>query len=319
MIKSNLRKVYQNTAFPGFVFFLCAVIVNIILQPNFFSLNVFRANLLTFAPLILVSMAQAIIIISGSVDLSLGAGISLITAVMATVMKDSLTSIIFTILLVFIVSLAMSMVNGLFISYLKMPPLLMTFATSAVWLGIALVFVPRPGGYIPPAFYLSYGKNLAGFIPVPLIIIIGAFIIWFFITKSRTHKYIYAVGSNEYSSYASGINVRWTRLKAFMIASIFVALAGICVVGQTATGDARSGLGFTLNSIAAVIIGGISLSGGKGNIVGGVMGAFILVLLINILYFANVTTFYQEFIKGAIIILAIAVGMIPKIIKDRAT
>jgi ribose transport system permease protein len=318
-MKVNIRKIYQNSAFPGFIFFICAVTVNIILQPNFFSIKVLQSNLLTFTPIILVSIAQAIIIISGAVDLSIGAGISLITVVMAITMKNSLISIILSVLLVFIVSLAMSSINGFFVSYLKLPSLLMTFATSAIWLGIALVFMPRPGGYIPPVFYKSYSKSLAGFIPVPLIILIGVFILWYFISKSTTHKYIYAVGSNEYSSYASGINVRWTRLKAFMIASIFVSLAGICVVGQTATGDARSGLGFTLNSVAAAIIGGVSLSGGKGNIPGVVMGGLILGILMNIIYFANISTFYQEFIKGAIIILAIAVGMIPKIIKDRTT
>ncbi len=317
-MKIKIRKIYQNSAFPSFIFFLCAVIVNIILQPNFFSANVLRSNLLTFAPIILVGIAQAIIIISGAVDLSIGASISLITVVMAITMRDSLISIILSILLVFVVSLSMGLVNGIFISYLKLPPLLMTFGTAAIWLGIALVFMPRPGGYIPIVFYKSYSKSLGGYIPVPLLILLGAFIIWYFITKTRTHKYIYAVGSNEYSSYASGINVRWTKIKAFMIASIFVALAGICVVGQTATGDARSGLGFTLNSVAAAIIGGVSLSGGKGNIPGVVMGGLILGILINIIYFANITTFYQEFIKGAIIILAIIVGMIPKIIRERS-
>jgi ribose transport system permease protein len=100
------------------------------------------------------------------------------------------------------------------------------------------------------------------------------------------------------------------------VSGVFVALAALCVVGQTATGDARSGQGFTLNSVAAAIIGGIAFSGGKGNFVGAIIGGIILGLLINIIYFANITSFYQVFTKGAIILVALLIGAVPRLRRE---
>ena len=119
--------------------------------------------------------------------------------------------------------------------------------------------------------------------------------------------------SCQRAARASGINVTWTKIFAFLVSGVFVAMAALCVVGQTATGDARSGQGFTLNSVAAAVIGGIAFSGGKGNYLGAAMGGIILGLLINIIYFANITSFYQEFMKGVIIIVALLIGAVPRL------
>jgi ribose transport system permease protein len=124
------------------------------------------------------------------------------------------------------------------------------------------------------------------------------------------------VGGSERAAKASGINVTWIKIFAFLVSGVFVALAALCVVGQTATGDARSGQGFTLNSVAAAVIGGIAFSGGKGNYVGAIIGGIILGLLINIIYFANVTSFYQVFTKGAIILVALVIGAVPRLRRE---
>ncbi|MBV9673874.1 MAG: ABC transporter permease, partial [Verrucomicrobia bacterium] len=109
-----------------------------------------------------------------------------------------------------------------------------------------------------------------------------------------------------------GVNVPRTKIFAFFVSGVFTSLAALCVLGQTATGDARSGQGFTLNSVAAAVIGGISFSGGKGNYVGAFIGGMILGLLTNIIYFANITSFYQELMKGVIIIVALLVGALSR-------
>jgi len=307
------KEIYRNPSIPSVLILIVLITVNAILQPGFFSYRSFKSNFLTFTPLILVSVAQAIVIIVGAVDLSVGATISLITTVMASIMGDTPISIIFTVLCAFGLALITGIFNGFTIGYLHVPPLIMTYATWIIWFGIALYIMPTPGGYIPKVFYKAYLSDIFHIIPVPVLLLVVSTLIFLFISKLRVYKHIYAVGGNEQAAYASGINILFTKIKAFLLSEIFVALSAICVVAQTATGDARSGLGYTLNSVAAVIIGGISFSGGKGNVLGAAIGGLILGLLINIIYFANITSFYQEFMKGIIIIIALFIGVLPKL------
>jgi ribose transport system permease protein len=310
------RELLQNSSFPSFLMLVLLVAVNAILQPNFFSYQVFRINFMTFTPLILVSLAQATVILVGAVDLSLGAGISLVTTVMASLMKDSPSSIVLIALLGIGVAVFLSVFNGFFIGFVGPPPLIMTFATSTIWFGAALLLMPHPGGYIPEAYYGLYTTSIGGFLPVPVVVLMTAGAFCLLLGRLRAFRHLYAVGGNEKAARASGINVTATKIFAFFVSGVFVALAALCVVGQTATGDARSGQGFTLNSVAAAVIGGIAFSGGKGNYLGAAMGGIILGLLINIIYFANITSFYQEFMKGVIIIVALLIGAVPRLRRE---
>jgi ribose transport system permease protein len=313
-----LRGIMQDSSFPSFVMLVLLIIVNAILQPGFFSFQVFRMNFMTFTPLILVSLAQATVILVGAVDLSIGAGISLVTVVMASLMQDSPLSIIAVVLLGVALALFLSFFNGFFIGTVGPPPLIMTFATSTMWFGVALLIRPTPGGHIPEAFYTIYSRTLAGFLPVPVLILLVAVAFCLLLGRTRGFRHLYAVGGNERAARASGISVTRTKIFAFLVSGVFVALAALCLVGQTATGDARSGQGFTLNSVAAAVIGGIAFSGGKGNYVGAIIGGIILGMLINIIYFANITSFYQEFMKGAIIIVALLFGAVPRLRRELA-
>jgi ribose transport system permease protein len=316
MKASRIRNILQDSTFPSFLMLVLLIIVNAILQPEFFSYQVFRINFMTFTPLILVSLAQATVILVGAVDLSLGAGISLVTVVMASLMGTTPASIVLISLLGVLVAIFLSLFNGFFVATIGPPPLIMTFATSTIWFGIALLIMPTPGGHIPEAYYLLYGKSIGGFLPVPVVILLLALLLCLLLSRLRAFRHLYAVGGHEKSARASGIKVVRTKIFAYFVSGIFVAMAALCVVGQTATGDARSGQGFTLNSVAAAIIGGIAFSGGKGNYIGAAIGGVILGLLINIIYFAQITSFYQEFMKGAIIIVALLVGAVPRLRRE---
>jgi ribose transport system permease protein len=309
--------VYKDTSFPGFVVLIILIIVNLSLQHNFFSYTIVKSNFMTFTPLILASVGQAIIIISGSVDLSIGASISLFTVVTAFIMTDGnvLPVVLLGIVVVFIVS---GFINGMIIGKFNLSPLLATFATSAVYMGIAMIILPNAGGYVPKFFYRLYRADLLKVIPAPIFILIVGLVIWYGISRTITYRYIYAIGSNQEGAYASGINISNVRLATHIIASIFIAIAGICVLLSTATGDYRSGTSFTLNSIAAVVIGGISLSGGKGNIWGAVIGALILGLLNNIIFFAHISSLYQIFAKGMIIVLSLTIATLPKLLGEKS-
>jgi ribose transport system permease protein len=311
-----IRGILQDSSFPSFLMLVLLIVVNAIIQPGFFSFQVFRMNFMTFTPLILVSLAQATVILVGAVDLSLGAGISLVTVVMASLMQDSVLSMVVVSLVGVGLALLLSLFNGFFIGTIGPPPLIMTYATSTMWFGTALLIMPTPGGHIPAVYYKIYGKTLAGFLPMPLVILLVAIAICLLLSRTRAFRHLYAVGGSERAARASGVSVTGTKIFAFMVSGIFVALAALSVVGQTATGDARSGQGFTLNSVAAAVIGGTAFSGGKGNYVGAIIGGIILGLLINIIYFANITSFYQEFMKGVIIIVALLFVAVPRLRRE---
>jgi len=316
-LKETALKVYKDTSFPGFIVLIILIIVNISLQSNFFSYNTIKSNFMTFTPLILVSMAQAIIIISGSVDLSAGASMSLFTVFSAFIMTD--TNVLWVVLLGFAVVVAASgFINGTIIGKFNLSPLLATYATSAIFMGIAMIILPNAGGYVPKFFYRWYRADVLTIIPAPILILIIGIAIWYGISKTTVYRYIYAIGSNQEAAYSSGIKVSNIRIATHLIASIFIGMAGLCILLSTATGDYRSGIPFTLNSIAAVVIGGISLSGGKGNIWGAVIGALILGLLNNIIFFANISSLYQIFAKGIIIVLSLVIATAPKLFEEKS-
>ena len=137
--------------------------------------------------------------------------------------------------------------------------------------------------------------------------------IWYFFKKRSLYRYIYAAGGNEAAAAANGIDTALIKVLAFILSSVIMFIAAVTVTAQTASGDAHVGLVFTLSSVAAAVIGGISLQGGKGTLAGAAMGACTMGLLINVIYFANISSLYQELIKGLIIIFALGLAVLPRL------
>lgn len=308
-----LKNYSKDPSFPGFIVLVLLVIINASIEPNFFSYSTVKSNFMTFTPLILISMAQGIVILSGNLDLSVGAGMSLITCIMASLLTDSIINIIFIVILGIAIALVLGVFNGTFAGYVGLPPLISTFAANAIFFGLAMAIMPLPGGYVPKFFYRWYRGDILKIIPVPIFILLIGIGVWLLIKRTAVYRYIYAVGGNEEGAYSSGIKVSNIKLMAYVFAGIFLSLAAICLLLSTAIGDPRAGNSYTLNSVAAVVIGGVSLKGGKGSIGGTIVGAIILGLLINIIFFAQVSSLYQGFARGLIIVVSLSLAVIPKI------
>jgi ribose transport system permease protein len=313
---ASLAALTKWPSFPALLILILLIVVNASIQPNFFTMRSFRSNFMTFTPLMLVAIAQGIIILSGSLDLSLGSAISLFNCFTAYYMTDG--NAVFVILVGFVLTVVASgLVNGICIGRLRMPALITTFATSAVYLGIAMIILPVAGGYVPRSFYNFYKGTALGAVPNSLSILIAGILICWVFSRTRAYRYIYAVGSNEEGAFASGISTWKIRLTAHLFASLFIFIAGMCVLMMTATGEYRTGQSYTLNSVAAVVIGGIALTGGRGSIVGAMFGAMILGILNNIIFFSGASSYLQIFFKGAIIVLALCIGAVPVLIRNK--
>lgn len=320
-IGSRAKKVVMKQEFSSMLMLLVMFVITAALQENFFEHASIVRNINAFAPLILLAMGQSVVIISGALDLSAGAALSLLTCVLTYVMKqDDPVTGVYAIVVAFAVAVLIGVINGLGIGYLRIPPVIITFATSYIWLGAALFIRPTPGGESVPWFKIFYDAKSAEGVPEfiqaigsvlqpALVLVLAGCVIWYFISKTRTGRYIYAVGSSNDSAYATGIDTAKVQMTACIINSVFIFLAALFFVGQNQSGDARMGDPMTLKAIAAAVVGGIALTGGRGSVYLAIVGALILSFVNKIIFFANIPNAYQTLVSGLIIIIAIAGSM----------
>ncbi len=320
-VVSSMKSFVLKQEFSSLLILLVMFTITAILQDNFFQHNSIVRNINAFAPLILLAMGQAVVIISGGLDLSAGASLSLLTCVLTFVMKqdDPITGV-YAIVIAFAVAVLMGVINGIGIGYLRIPPVIITFATSYIWLGAALFIRPTPGGESVAWFKIFYDTKSAEGVPAfikaigtviqpALALVLVGCLIWYFISRTKTGRYIYAVGSSNDSAYATGINTAKVQMKACIINSVFIFLAALFFVAQNQSGDARMGDPMTLKAIAAAVVGGIALTGGRGSVYLAIVGALILSFVNKIIFFADIPNAYQTLVSGLIIIIAIAGSM----------
>jgi ribose transport system permease protein len=329
--RSAFRQFVSKPKFSILLIFVAMFAATAVLQKNFFEIRSIVRNINAFTPLILLTMGQAVVIISGAIDLSAGSALSLLTCVLTTVMKrgDPVTGV-YALLATFAVAMVVAGINGLGVGYLRIPPVIVTFATSFMWLGAALFLRPTPGGETVDWFKAFYNVGsvegapaaavaFGSVIPPALILVLIACAVWLVLLRTRTGRYIYAVGSNNDSAYESGINTARVQMKAFMVNSAFIFLAALFFVGQNQSGDARMGDPLTLKAIAAAVVGGIALTGGKGSVYYALIGALILSFVSKIIFFANIPNAYQTLFSGLIVIVAIAVSVVYTLYSRRSS
>jgi ribose transport system permease protein len=313
------RRFVARPEFSTLLILVVMFVLTAVLQQNFFEIKSIVRNINAFTPLILITMGQAVIILAGGIDLSAGTALSLFTCVLTTVMrKADPWSGALALAVVFAVAMAVGIINGIGIGYLRIPPVIVTFATSFIWLGAALFLRPTPGGEAVEWFKAFYNvgdiegmsssglKAFTDVIPPALLLVVIGCVFWGIVSKTRTGRYIYAVGSSNDSAYESGIDTARVQLRACLVNSTFIVLAALFFVGQNQSGDARMGDPLTLRAIAAAVVGGIALTGGRGSVYFALVGALILSFVNKIIFFANISSAYQTLVGGAIVILAIA-------------
>ena len=181
--------------------------------------------------------------------------------------------------------------------------------TSIIFIGVALWVLPQAGGQVPPEFYLTYAGHIL-FIPTVVWILAVAILFGAVVVRSRFFYALRATGGNMQAAFQAGLPVARARLTAYIISGLFAALCGLALVGETASGDPLIGGALTLSSVTAVVLGGTSLAGCVGSITGSILGAFILGLINNVIFFAHVPFEWQGLIQGAIILAALSGGVV---------
>ena len=263
------------------------------------------------ATLALAAIGAAVVIISGGFDLSVGAVISLVNVVLTASMKEGAGSEILVGLAGVLVGGAVGTFNGFLIAYVRMQPIVVTLASMFIVEGITLLIRDTPGGQLPGEFssFLT-GDAIPNLFPASAAIIVLALVLWRLLKNSRFGTALYAIGSDERAALYAGINVRRTRFLAYLIAGIAYGAAGVMVSAQTGFGDPLIGNPLLLSVFAAVVIGGTALGGGRGGCAGPAIGAYTIMLIVNLLLVLNVSAYYSTVVTGVLLILAALGGTI---------
>ncbi len=254
-----------------------------------------------------VSLGQSLVVLAGGIDLSVGAVVTASAVIMATVVEHNPHLMIPMIFAVLAFGTMIGFLNGYLTIKTGVHPLIVTLGTASVLNGLVLLYTLQPTGGVPFWFEeFAYGR--IGPLPVAGIVMLICFAaVWYLLKYTTLGRSIYAVGGDEEAARLTGINARRTTLFAYSACGFFVALAGAYYVSRTGVGDPRIGEQITLASITPVIVGGLLLGGGKGNILGTLMGVFLISLLNNLLNYMNISTFIQWVVQGLIILIAVSI------------
>jgi ribose transport system permease protein len=277
-------------------------------------------------PLVYLAIGQAVIVIAGGVDLSMGALLLLGNVIAARFMDEQSLAIVLLIALVVVASLGLlNALTGYVISISGVPDIVVTLATSFIWSGVALWILPSPGGGTASQFRWLFTGAESGvggnYIMPVLMMAIPTLVAYLLSTRSRIGLSIYAIGSDSVAARLAGLDIRHAKIASYAFGGAMAALAGLATVAITGTGDPRFSVGAnaTLNSVAAVVLGGVALTGGVGSVTGVVAAAVILVMLNPILSAMGVNPNNAQVIQGVLIAGVMMLGGLAAWRRERAS
>ena len=257
----------------------------------------------------IITMGMAMVLISGGIDLSVGSIVSLVACVGASLFVAG-ASVLVVVICSVATGLVCGLFNGLIIAKTKCAPFIITLGSMSIFQGVALIIAEGKIINLSGQFQ-TIGRGKLWFIPMPIIVFLAVFAVVFILLRfSILGRRFYAIGGNEEAAYLSGVNVVGNKLLVYILNGVVVSIAGLVLLSRLGSANPTMGSGYELNSIASAVIGGISLDGGKGTLVGCFLGILLLGLISNALNILGVSPFYQNIVLGAIIIFAVVISNI---------
>ena len=303
----------------GLLGFLALLLVfTKLIQPTYGVTGV-QGLAISVLPLALAAVAQAVVVIAGGIDLSIGSMMALTSVVAAVLMKGQSEEFgVVVVLGVLLLGLVLGAVNGGLVVITRVPDIVVTLAMSFVWAGFALLVLARPGGgsatWLKDLVTGSLGNEWIPKAAVVLVVVVA--VIWIPVKRSRLGLSIYAIGSNRLAAFRSGVSVGRTKVLAYMLMGLFAALAGLSLTASTGIGTPVPGP-YTLLSVAAVVLGGVSLAGGRGGVFGPIVAVVILQLIRTDMTFLNIDSNLAIVAQGVILIGVVMIGSLIQIRRAR--
>jgi ribose transport system permease protein len=316
-LRAALRR---NTWAIGLVVFLVLLLAfTKLIQPSY-GVTGIQGLAISVVPLALAAVGQAIVVISGGIDLSIGSMMALTSVVAASQMKGQSEEFgIAIVVVVLVLGLALGAINGSLIVLTRVPDIVVTLAMSFVWAGTALLVLKSPGGgasvWLKELIKGSVGSDWVPRAAIVLLFIVA--VIWFPLRRSRAGLRMYAIGSDRLAAFRSGVSVGRTKIGAYAVLGLFAALGGLSLTASTGNATPVPGP-YTLLSVAAVVLGGVSLAGGRGGVVGPLLAVVILQLIRTDMTFLRFDPNLAVVAQGVILIGVVMVGSLVQLRRSRA-
>ena len=308
--RSNLLRTLTRFREFGIIIFILILAVIVSLRaPVFFTLGNFRDILVDISILLIVALAQTMVILTHGIDLSVGSAIGLVAMMVAfTIKANPNIPLVLVVVLGMVLGAVLGTFNGLIIAIGNVPPIIATLGTMSIYRG--MVFLYSQGYWIPPYQLPDAFKMLAKGTPlgIPNIIfyaIVVAIIVFYFLNYTRTGRDIYAVGSNPDAAQYVGIRKQRIIFLVYVLTGVAAGLAGVLWASRFESAQTNTALGFELQTVAASIIGGVSISGGVGTVPGVLLGALALGMINNAVTLVRISPFWEQAAQGLLILVAV--------------
>jgi ribose transport system permease protein len=280
-------------------------------HPAGFSANMVQTASNKAVLLAFIAMAQALVVITAGIDLSIGMILILTNCLASWIVVGTAAETALGILGVLVAGTLCGAINGAIVIFGRLQPIVTTIATGAIFFGIALFLRPNPGGSVNEALADALTGRILSVVPTSLIVLAATVcIVWIPFSRSVVGRAAYATGSSEIAAYMSGVPVRLAKFTAYTLAGLLAAVGGLFLTFFTYTGDAAyaSGNAYTLYSIAAVVLGGVALTGGRGSVIGAIFGALAFRSIGDLLFVFDFDPLWQPLFQGVVLMLAVSIG-----------
>jgi len=303
----------QRGTLMGLAIFLLMFSVYIANHPAGLTVNVVETAANKGVLLAFIAMAQALVVITAGIDLSVGMIFVLTNCIASWIVVGAPMQTALGVAGVLLAGAVCGAINGLLVIYGRLQPIVVTIATGAVYFGVALLLRPFPGGSVNEDLADALTGRLFGTIPTSLVaLLVVVLLVWLPFRGSEIGRAAYAAGSSETAAFMSGVPIRRAKFAAYTLAGLLAGIGGLFLTFFTYTGEAAfaSGSGYTLWSIAAVVLGGVSLYGGRGSAVGAIFGAFAARTTGDMLFVFDVDPLWQPLLQGMVLLVAVSIGAI---------
>jgi len=306
--KNELLYILRNIG-PVYYALLILIIIGVVTQPSFTTLRNISNIIISTTPWAIAAIGQTMVLLTAGIDLSLGSVISLTNTIAAFLMKQYPDQMIGIVLLCISLGVLVGIINGIGVAHLRLNPFILTLATGITIKGLTLSVMYQPGGLVTDQF-LKISRVKLGPIPLALFYILVLYGIgWYLLKKTPFGLSIYAVGGNETAARLSGIRTERVKIAVYAISGFLASLSGLFIASRIGSGDPLVGDPISLDTLTAAVLGGTSLFGGVGGLIGSLAGAFFIGTLSTTLNLNNISPFLQWVIKGLILILALALDL----------
>jgi ribose/xylose/arabinose/galactoside ABC-type transport system permease subunit len=303
--KTNILSLVQT--YGMFLILLLVIVIFSLLTSNFLTTSNVLNILRQVSVIGIIAVGQTLVILTAGIDLSVGSIVGLSGAISAGVMLST-GSPFLGIAAGLLTGAFLGFLNGILIAKLKLTPFIVTLATMTIISGLTLIYTKGKPIIISDEFYRFIGKGYIGPIPLPIILWLLVYALFFYILRKTVHgHYIYSIGGNEKATILAGVRVDFHKIIVYTISGLLASAAAIILSARLSAATPVAGNGYELDAIAAVILGGTSLFGGKGGVIGTLIGVLLIGVLTTGMNLIDVSPFYQNVVKGVIVLFAVMI------------